>query len=155
MIRTRSQNGRRSRAKGAQWEREVARVLAAIWPGAERNIAQSRTAAREGCDVEGTPYWVECKCGAGVDLRAAWKQAEGDRDADLRPIVLVVKEDRRRPYVVCEASVNGVAVLARVYFSEWVCAHLASTAALAMPASAGSSGGESGTTRAHVRSGGA
>lgn len=97
--RTRSQNGRRSRSKGACWEREVASLFAALFPGKDvrRNIAQARTAKREGCDVLGTPWWIECKVGATIDLRGALEQAE--RDSSGAPCIVVAKQDRREPVV--------------------------------------------------------
>jgi len=96
-MRTASQNGKRSRDKGHAWEREVAILLRPIWPDAERNIAQSRTAKREGCDVEKTPYWIECKVGAVINLAAAYAQAEADSDG--REVIVIAKADRRRPVV--------------------------------------------------------
>lgn len=94
--RTASQNARRSRSKGHAFERDVARILAPLYPDEDvrRCIAQSRTAKREGCDVEGTPWFVECKVGARgtISLDAALAQAE--RDSDGRPALVVAKEDR-------------------------------------------------------------
>lgn len=106
-MRTKSQNGRRSRSKGHAWEREVAKILAVVWPKRDvrRCIAQSRTAAREGCDVDGTPWWVECKVGAAPDLVAALRQSE--EDSDERPCVVIAKADRRQPVAflrLCDAS---------------------------------------------------
>ncbi len=96
MTRTRSQNGRRSRAKGAAWEREAASILRAIYPGAERNIAQTRSARREGCDIKGTPWWVECKVGANINLKQAYGQALSDGGDK---VLVVAKQDRREPVV--------------------------------------------------------
>lgn len=101
-VRTKSQNGRRSRAKGAEWEREVARLLVDIYPNVERNIAQARTARREGCDVEGTRWWIECKVGARPNLLAALRQARSDAGTDGRPPVVVAKPDRCPPVVVLD-----------------------------------------------------
>ena len=100
--RTKSQNGKRSRAKGVAFERWVVRELQRIGLPAERNIAQSRTAAREGCDVEGSPWWIECKVGANPSYEAAFLQAVGDQNTqaisarvrDVRPIVVVWRKDR-------------------------------------------------------------
>lgn len=99
MTRTRSQNGRRSRTKGHAWERDVAAIFAAIYPDRDvrRNIAQSRTAKREGADILGLPWWVECKVGATLDLRSALAQAEADSDG--RPALVVAKQDRREAVV--------------------------------------------------------
>ncbi len=102
-MRTKSQNGSRSRSKGVAWENEVARLFAKRFPDSDvrRCLAQSRTAKREGCDVEGTPWYVECKVGARgtVRLHAALEQAE--KDSDGRWALVVAKEDRMEPVVYC------------------------------------------------------
>ena len=94
MARSRSAIGRQNRARGHAFEREVAELLRAVWPDAERNLAQARTAKREGCDVEGTPWWIECKSGKGIDWRAALEQAE--RDSDGRTVVVIGRERGKR-----------------------------------------------------------
>lgn len=98
MTRTAQQNGKRSRTKGHQWERDLVRILQAAGIGCRRNIAQAHTARLEGCDVEDTDYWLEAKCGAKPDPVSAYAQAERDRpDHDARPIVVLWKRDRREP----------------------------------------------------------
>jgi hypothetical protein len=101
--RTKSQNGRRSRAKGHAFERWVVAELQRVGLPAERNIAQVRTAAREGCDVEGSEWWIECKVGAAPDPRAAYAQASADRDRcdEERPVVVVWKRDRHEAMATC------------------------------------------------------
>jgi hypothetical protein len=104
--RTKSQNGKRARRKGISFELEVVKALQGIGIAAERNIAQTRTAAREGCDVEGTPWWLELSCGAAPDPRAKYAQAMRDwygNADDLRPIVVVTKRDRCEPIVTVAA----------------------------------------------------
>lgn len=95
MTRAASQNARRSRSKGAAWERDLSAVLRAVYPEAARCIAQSRTAKREGCDVEGTPWWIESKVGARPDILGAIRQALADTDG--RPVLVVTKQDRGVP----------------------------------------------------------
>jgi hypothetical protein len=95
-MRTASQNGKRSRTKGARWELEVAKRLAELFPNAKRSF-QARS-GKEGCDVEHTPFWVECKHGKLVNLRGAIKQAI--EDSDGRTPVVVAKDDRSEPLVV-------------------------------------------------------
>jgi len=85
--------GRTSRTKGAAWEREVARRLRAIYPGARRG-AQSRS-GRDCADVEGLPWHLEAKCGRSVSARAALDQAE--RDTDGRPVLVAIHDDAPRP----------------------------------------------------------
>lgn len=110
--RTRSQNGRRSRAKGHAFEREVAAAFRPVAPDAERCIAQTRTAAREGCDVEGTPFWIECKVGARPNVLDAMRQATRDRGEDTRPVLVVAKRDRESVTVTMELSAF-IALLAK------------------------------------------
>ena len=92
---TTSRNGKRSRRKGAAWERDLATILRSVYPKAERCIAQSRTAKREGCDVEGTPFWIESKVGARPDILGAVRQAQADTDG--RSVLIVTKQDRGVP----------------------------------------------------------
>ncbi len=67
-----------------------------VYPEAKRGF-QSRS-GRDGCDVEGTPYWVECKHGKCVNVRAALRQALATTDG--RPVLVVAKDDRTEPIVV-------------------------------------------------------
>jgi hypothetical protein len=82
--------GARSRRKGAVWERRVAEIMRDNGhPEARRGVLQSRGA--ELADVEGTPYWVECKVGARQNPRAALRQAIEDTDG--RPVVAVIRDN--------------------------------------------------------------
>ena len=120
MTRTRSAIGRQNRARGQAFEREVAKLLRAVWPDAERNIAQARTAKREGCDVEGTPWWVECKSGRGIDWRSALEQAE--RDTDGRRCVVIGRERGKRVLMVCLRYLSpfGSRPCVRMTLGDWM-----------------------------------
>lgn len=83
-------SGRRSRVKGASFERELAKLLQPIWPNANRGIGQARSAS-EVCDVEATPYWIEAKRHKRCSVRAAWQQAEEAKDD--RPVAVITKDD--------------------------------------------------------------
>lgn len=92
--------GRMQREKGRRWEAE----LAARWRErfglkTKRGIGQMRNAS-EVSDVDGLPgFWVEAKCGAMPNPRAALTQAiEASGDRNLW-CVAVVKDDRRAPFV--------------------------------------------------------
>jgi len=85
--------GAHQRAKGARGEREAAELLRRVYPLADRRPMQARGAARDGCDVEGTPWHVEVKRGARPSLLAALDQAE--RDTDGRPPLVLARQDRR------------------------------------------------------------
>lgn len=84
--------GAHQRAKGARGEREAAQLLRRVYPLADRRPMQARGAARDGCDVEGTPWHVEVKRGARVSVLAALAQAE--RDTDGRPPLVLARQDR-------------------------------------------------------------
>lgn len=87
--------GKGARRKGHNFEREIANTLKPIFEKARRGFQ-----AREGtefCDVEGTPYWIECKRCKRVSVRAAYDQAV--RDSDGREPVVISKEDRGMPLV--------------------------------------------------------
>lgn len=83
-------SGRRSRTKGASFERWVAKQLQPIFPGAKRGIGQAR-ASDEVPDVQGTPWWIECKRHKKPSIPAAWRQANEARDG--RRIVVITKAD--------------------------------------------------------------
>lgn len=97
--RTASQNGRRSRAKGKTWEREVAKLLRPVFGEHVKRGFQSRS-GRDGADVEGSPFWVEAKHGRLVNVRAALAQAL--KATDGRPPLVVAKDDRSEPFVVMQ-----------------------------------------------------
>ena len=78
--------GRRSKAKGASFEREVRALLRDLWPEAKRGIGQARS-AKEVSDVEGTPFWIECKSRKQVSVLDALEQAEEATDGRLPVIV--------------------------------------------------------------------
>src|SRR5690606_13764125 len=89
-------SGRRSRTKGASVEREVARQLRALWPGARRGIGQARSGG-ETPDVIQTPFWIEAKHRKKCSIPAAYRQAVEATDG--RPVLVITKEDRAEPLV--------------------------------------------------------
>jgi hypothetical protein len=93
----RARLGRRSRRKGKTWERELAALLRPLFGEHVKRGFQSRC-GRDGCDVEGTPFWLEAKHGKLVNVRAALRQALEATDG--RPAVVVAKDDRSAPLVV-------------------------------------------------------
>jgi hypothetical protein len=82
--------GARSRRKGAQWERDVANRLAECYPRAIRGVGQAQ-ADSPLADVEGTPWWVECKVGQRPNIYAAIRQSEEARDD--RPYLVVARKN--------------------------------------------------------------
>ena len=84
-------SGRMSRNKGASFEREFAALMKHMgWPEAKRGIGQTRSGS-EVCDVEGTPWWIECKRHKRCNIQAAYKQAELATDG--RDIMAVTRDD--------------------------------------------------------------
>lgn len=90
-------SGRRSRTKGAAYERTLARRWAesGMYPDARRGIGQARSSG-EVSDVEGLPFWIEAKCQARPNVWAAMEQAEEATDG--RPCVVVAcRRQKGRP----------------------------------------------------------
>jgi hypothetical protein len=87
-----------SRAKGQRFERHIAGVLAELWPHAKRGF-QARNGS-DAPDVDGTPWWVECKHGAAVSIIAAYDQAA---KATRGREILIIARANRGPIV---AAVN-------------------------------------------------
>jgi len=110
--------GKLSRNKGAVWEREVAAFLGALFQGAKRGVGQSRF-GNNSADVEGTPFWVECKVGKTVNLRAALRQAE--KETDGRVPVAVCKDNSvagKSPEVFVVLRVADFLQLAKTFVVE-------------------------------------
>lgn len=88
--------GKMQRNKGAGFEREIAATLKSVFPEAKRGIGQARSAS-EVADVEGTPFWLECKRGRQPNVRAAFRQAEEATDG--RPALIVIRDDNDKAFV--------------------------------------------------------
>lgn len=90
-------SGRRSRRKGHDWEREVARRLREIFgPQVRRGLQYQDGAATP--DVIVPCFHVECKVGARPPIIQALEQAERDAKPGLWPVA-VCKQDRKPPTV--------------------------------------------------------
>lgn len=87
--------GKLSRNKGATFERLVANMLKEVYSNARRGVGQTQSSGN-GADVEGTPFWVECKHGKQPNIRAAYKQAiEARKETnDAREVLVVTRRDR-------------------------------------------------------------
>ncbi len=83
------------REKGARFEREVANAFRVLFPEARRGIGQAR-AANEVADVDGTPFWPECKRGAGSTVDAALAQALASKKPMTGPPVAIVRRNGKR-----------------------------------------------------------
>ena len=84
-------NGKNSRRKGHRFERDVACRLRAVYPEARRGLQYQDARA---CDVEGTPWRVECKRREQLSLYAEFQRAlkDGKEMKDERPVILIAKK---------------------------------------------------------------
>jgi len=97
-VRTRSQIGKSSCRKGKDFERQIVHAISCLWPEARRNISQSRGARREGGDILGTPYFIECKHKRALSLDDALAQAEADSGG--APAIVIARRHGERHSVV-------------------------------------------------------
>lgn len=90
--------GAMQRRKGHDWERKVAAMFReALADAGVKRGWQSRSGG-DAPDVDGTPFWVECKRGKKPNIRAALAQAYEAGGSlhgcgDPRPKIAVVKDD--------------------------------------------------------------
>jgi Holliday junction resolvase len=63
-----------SRNKGSSFERKIANELKRWFPNAKRGIGQTRSSS-EVPDVDGTPFWIECKHRKSISIVGAFEQA--------------------------------------------------------------------------------
>lgn len=97
--------GKAQRLKGANWERDVARLFLEAMPecGARRAIGQYRGGAEAPDVLVPGLFWVECKVGKAPPLMRALHQALDDMPTGQGLTALaVVKQDRRRPVALLE-----------------------------------------------------
>jgi len=93
--------GKRSRDKGAQWERDVAKLFAAALPGVDcrrTGYMQVDDGAFMPDVYTGGIFHIECKVGKLPNPRAALAQAAQASKGYAIPIA-VIKDDRRAPFV--------------------------------------------------------
>lgn len=103
-------SGRRSREKGARWEREVARRVRDVLGVEARRGFQYRGAEAPDIIIEGLPLHIECKAGKRPPILAALEQAERDAAEGAIPVV-VVKPDKKEPTVTMRLE-DWLAVIA-------------------------------------------
>jgi hypothetical protein len=71
-----------------------------LFPDAKRGY-QTRGGTKEAPDVDGTPFYIECKKGKRTNIKAAYRQAESAAMAahhanrrSIRPPVAITQDDR-------------------------------------------------------------
>lgn len=92
-------SGARSRTKGHNFERKLARIFQELWPSAKRN-PQYQQRNHNGSDVEGTPFFIEAKRGKVCPSPSkAFEQALRDKELqnDSRPPMVILRADREEP----------------------------------------------------------
>ena len=89
--------GSSQRRKGHNFERAVAILFRNHFKNARRGLQYGD--GSNAPDVDGTPFWIECKVGKKPNPRAALEQAT-EASNGTRPPVAVVKDDRKEPFVV-------------------------------------------------------
>lgn len=83
-----SRLGRRSRNKGASFERIIAIELREIFgPQVRRGLGQARNAG-EVPDIDGAPFWIECKHQHRPNIARAMMQAVRDSRGRKPPLVI-------------------------------------------------------------------
>ncbi len=87
-------SGTRSRRKGHNFERELANIFKARFPGLDikRGLEQTRCGS-ECADVEMPDFWIEAKRGKRTNVKAALRQAIGDSAASGKAPVAVCRDD--------------------------------------------------------------
>jgi Holliday junction resolvase len=102
------------RTKGHNFERQIAGMLRELFPEARRGF-QSRGGTKEAPDVDGTPFYIECKKGKRTNIKAAYRQAEtaslATHHANRRSI--------RAPVAITRD--DGDTILVTMDFAEWKC----------------------------------
>lgn len=97
--------GKRARQKGQQLQRDVANLLKPVYPDASSN-SQYRGAKRDGCDVGGTPFWIEAKNRKDGSVFTAYRQAMRDKAKaeDTRPVLIATTRNREPVLVAMHIS---------------------------------------------------
>lgn len=115
--------GRRSREKGAAYEREIAATLKRVFPVAARSFGQSR-AGDETPDIVGTPWWIECTHGKAPNIlgkmrqgRAATAATPSARYRDAH-VVVFSRRDRKGDLVTMPLSLF-LALAAQAGLGGW------------------------------------
>ncbi len=114
----RSERGRKSREKGAKFERLVANIFKSDFPRARRMFGQARD-GDEVPDVGGTPFWIECTdSGASIGSKLAQGLAASDTspNEEYRGLsVAVVSHHKRGDRIMITMEVKDFLALLRSY----------------------------------------
>jgi predicted AAA+ superfamily ATPase len=100
--------GKGARAKGASFEREVAKLITEkTGLAAKRGLGQARAGGSEVADVEVDHIHIEAKRHIKCNIKAAMKQAIADSQNKNKPPVVITKDDYEP-------------ILVTMLFDDWV-----------------------------------
>ena len=93
-----------SRDKGKRFERQIAKDMRCLYGDGVKRGWQARQ-GQDAPDVDGTPWWIECKHHAKVNWRQAFYQASEAR---------IMAEDERPQVAICKDT-HGLTVAIMLY----------------------------------------
>lgn len=105
--------GKKSRDKGASFERQIAARFREYYPRARRRGNAQSDGMQAECDVEGTRYWIECKRYAKAQSwnqlirwleESMWAAQSADTN---RPGIVIYKWDRQPIMVLFFSKEHG------------------------------------------------
>ena|SRR5690349_24045961 len=113
--------GAGARRKGIKFEREIARQLRRRWIGAHRG--RQERFGHDACDVENTPFWIECKRERRVNIQRAMEQAQAATLAHFEQLVRNCPDDSqvkppRAPVVISQDDYGEILVTLRL--EDWL-----------------------------------
>lgn len=116
-----SSKARRSRSKGRKYEQQIAQFYRDLGFKDVKRSLQSR-AGYEGSDVQGAPWWVECKHYAKVGVARWWEQAVRDvAKSNLKEIVLHIKETNGPEFVVISKEMWAEIIIGSSSYGNNIC----------------------------------
>lgn len=89
----RSKIGRRSRTKGASYERELVHVFRSVMPGADIKRGLQSRSGSDVADVECPIFWIEAKRGKKPNPRAALAQAIDASQGTHKIPLAIIRDD--------------------------------------------------------------
>ena len=105
--------GKKSRDKGAAFEREVAKLISPYFPDAKRNLDQYQ--ASDGRDLSDTqPLCIQCKRRKKVDLweiKMGWLEAEQSTSIEYPYPIVIWRDDGQEAFCMMKVE----------HLIEWLC----------------------------------
>jgi len=109
--------GRGARAKGANFERALAKIITnGTGIEARRGLAQTRGGGAEVSDVEMPLVHIEAKRHKRCNIKAAMRQAVNDSEANGKIPVVITKDDRQD--ILVTMKIDDWLPFLKCYFQE-------------------------------------